>query len=241
MSLIVSMIVAAVLAYGLREPLRRAPVPFYLAALAVAALAATGALSAASPVTARAAFPYLQQGIFAFALLSVVMFTSVLPEGRLRRALRPIRGELSIIACILIAGHVAHYANPMLTRVLSGNFGATAGAFWGTVLSLALVALLVVLTITSFRAVRSAMRPAVWKRVQRLAYLFYGLVFCHIFAMLAPSAAAAGERALVSVVLYGAILAAYVIGRLYRAFAERGSADSLQESPACDSAQAPSA
>lgn len=221
MSLVISLFIAGALSYALRGPIRRMPLLFYGIALAVAVIMATNAIAAVSPIAARVLFPYLQQGVLAFAFLSVVMFVGVLPEGRIQRALRPIRGELSIIASIFIAGHVAHYANPMLTRVFSSGLGSTPGTFVGTLLSVLLVILLVVLTVTSFKVVRTAMRPSTWKRVQLLAYPFYLLIFCHVFAMLLPSAVASGTKAFVSVVLYALIAVIYVAARLYRAYANR--------------------
>lgn len=225
MNLLVACILAGGFSYFLRKPIRRHPGVFYLVALAVDVLIMTDAIADLSPAAARMLFPYLQQSLFAFGILSVVMMVGVLPEGNLKRALRPIRGELSIIASILIAGHVVHYANPMLTRVFFEGMDATTGTFWGTVLSLVLIALLVVLTVTSFKIVRNAMSPATWKRVQMLAYVFYGLVFCHVFAMLLPSAMSGGNKAVVNVVLYAVVLLTYVVGRLGRAHRDRRSGD----------------
>lgn len=229
MSLIISLILSMVFAYGLRKPLRLHPWAFYVAALVVDALMISNAIAAVSPVVSRMLFPYLQQSVFAFGLLTVVMAVGALPEGNLKRALRPVRGELSIVASILIAGHVVHYANPMLTRVFFGNMPTTTAAFWGTVLSLVLVVLLVMLAVTSFRAVRNAMSPTAWKRVQVFAYPFYLLVFCHIFAMLLPSAMSGGAKAMVNVGLYAIILLAYVVGRLVRASADRHVEDDSAE------------
>ncbi|MEC4175106.1 hypothetical protein VIN30_01410 [Adlercreutzia sp. R7] len=237
MNLIVACILAGGFSYFLRKPIRKHPGVFYLVALAVDALMMTNAIAGFSPVAARMLFPYLQQSLFAFGILSVVMMVGVLPEGSLKRSLRPIRGELSIIASILIAGHVVHYANPMLTRVFFGGMDATAGTFWGTVLSLVLIALLVVLTVTSFKVVRNAMASVTWKRVQMLAYVFYGLVFCHVFAMLLPSAMGGGAKAVVNVVLYVAILLVYVVGRLGRAYRDR-HAENMRFAPDGELAEA---
>ncbi len=224
MDLIVALILSALFSYFCSRFIRKAPWAFYAGALVIDALVISNVFAGSFAAASRALFPYFQQGVLGFALLVVVMFVGALPDGKIARTLRPVRGELSIIACILIAGHVVHYANPMLFRVLSGSLGATAATFWGTVLSLVLVALFVVLTVTSFRFVRNAMSPKAWKRVQLLAYPFFILTFLHIFIMLAPSALYAGGKALVNIVVYAAILVAYAVARLYRAYVARADA-----------------
>lgn len=223
MNLLIALALAAAFAYFLRWPLREHAWAFYGMACVVDVLMVTDAIARVSPVIARVLFPYLEQSLFAFGLLTIVMLVGVLPEGNLKRSLRPIRGELSIVAALLITGHVIHYANPMLTRALFDGMDASVMAFWGTVLSMVLIVLLTILTATSFKAIRSAMKPATWKRVQMLAYPFYLLVFCHIFAMLLPSALGGGEKAMVTVTLYAVVLAIYAVARFARAKKDKQS------------------
>ena len=228
--MLIALALAAAFAYFLRRPLREHAWAFYGMACVIDVLMVADAIARVSPVIARVLFPYLEQSLFAFGLLTIVMLVGVLPEGNLKRSLRPIRGELSIVAALLIAGHVIHYANPMLTRMFFGGLGASGGTFWGTVLSMALIVLLVVLTVTSFKAIRSAMKPATWKRVQMLAYPFYLLVFCHVFAMLFPSAMSGGEKATVNVALYAIVLVVYAVARFARAKKDRYCPDSCANS-----------
>ena len=57
----------------------------------------------------------------AMALFAIVMFIGVLPrEGRVGSWMRPVRSEISIIACILCAGHVIGYAASYVPRALAG-------------------------------------------------------------------------------------------------------------------------
>lgn len=221
MNLVIALVVAIGFAVLLREPIRKFPIAFYVLAVAVDAVFLTQAISSISVVVGRALFPFIQQGLFAFGLLSVVMYIGVLPEGsRLKRHLRPVRGELSIIASILIVGHVLNYFQPIFIRAFAGA-GVKAGVFAGVLLSVALVVLLAILMVTSFRHVRNAMDAALWKRVQLLAYPFYLMVFCHIMAMLLPSAMNGAGRASAAVMLYAVLGIGYVALRLWRARRDR--------------------
>lgn len=234
MNLIIALASAVAFALLLREPIRKFPVVFYVLAIAVDIVFLTQAISSFSAVAGRALFPFMQQGLFAFGLLSVVMFIGVLPEGsRPKRYLRPVRGELSIIASILIVGHVLNYFQPIFMRAFMGA-GVKTSVFAGVALSVVLVVLLAVLTITSFRHVRNVMDAAMWKRVQLLAYPFYVLVFCHIMAMLMPAALNGAGRAVVVVVLYVVLLIAYAGLRLWRVSRDRGrsAAQAPQEAEA---------
>lgn len=73
------------------------------------------------------------------------------------------------------------------------------GAF---VLAVVLLVLLVVLGVTSFAFVKRQMSTASWKKVQKLAYPFFGLVYVHLLLMLLPSALHGGLAAQASVVVY---------------------------------------
>lgn len=222
MNLAIALIAAVAFAVLFREPMRRHPVVFYALAIFVDVAFLTRAISSLSAVAGRALFPYMQQGLFAFGLLSVVMFLGVLPEkSRVKRYLRPVRGELSVVACILIVGHVLNYFQPVFARALGGA-DVRASVFAGVLISVALVALLLILMATSFRRVRDMMRATSWKRIQLLAYPFYLLVFCHVMAMLLPSALSGAGRAITAVALYAVLGLSYVSLRLRRMRCEQG-------------------
>ncbi len=95
--------------------------------------------------------------------------------------------ELSIVAWFLSLGHMAVYLESYLPRLLGGGEigGNVMGAF---VLAVVLLVLLVVLGVTSFAFVKRQMSTASWKKVQKLAYPFFGLVYVHLLLMLLPFA-----------------------------------------------------
>lgn len=224
MDLVIALISAVIFAVLFREPMRRHPIVFYALAISVDIAFLTRAISSLSAVAGRMLFAYMQQGLFAFGLLSVVMFIGVLPEkSRAKRYLRPVRGELSVVACIFIVGHVLNYLQPVFMRVVGGA-DVRASVFTGVLISVILVALLTILTVTSFRSVRDAMPATSWRRIQLFAYPFYFLMFCHVMAMLLPSALSGANRATIAVALYAILGLSYVTLRLWRLYCDRRGA-----------------
>lgn len=210
--------------FGIEACDKKAPWVFYCLALVLSALFASHVLLSVAPSMARALYPYMQRGLLAFGLVTVVMFIGVFPRSRwVRRYLNPIRGELSIIAAFLAIGHIVNYLNAYLGKVLGGFAGMSLSASTSIVASFLLVALLAVLTITSFNIVKSKMESTAWKKVQMLAYAFYLLMFVHVLLILVPSVGqnGGGERAFVSVVVYSIVFVVYIVARIARAILDR--------------------
>ncbi len=87
------------------------------------------------------------RGALGTALFIIVMYTGVMKNGTGRRKeLMKVRGELSILATILV------------------------------------------IAATSFPQVRNRMHRAGWKKLHRLAYVFYGLIYIHVVLIYAPLA-----------------------------------------------------
>ena len=89
------------------------------------------------------------------------------------------------------------------------------------VVALALLVLLLVLGVTSFGFVKKHMRTEGGKRLQRWAYVFFGLAYVHLMLMLAPAASRGGEAAVASVAVYTVIFGAYAALRVRRALVDR--------------------
>jgi DMSO/TMAO reductase YedYZ heme-binding membrane subunit len=206
----------------LQKPLKKYPVLFYLIALAFAGLYLyANYLGAAVPLW-RYVLIYLQRCSIAMALFMLVMFAGVFSEGsRIRAVLLPLRRELSILGCIFASGHVIAYANTFLPRLLGGGVATEMNLAVSLSISLILTALLVLLTVTSFVAVRRAMKPESWKRVQLLAYPFFGLTYLHLVFVLTPSALAGNSSTILSIAVYTVLFAGYLALRLRKALLER--------------------
>ncbi|MFD0702295.1 hypothetical protein DMP06_04225 [Slackia equolifaciens] len=202
--------------FALRNPIHRAPALFYALAVCVDALFIFGDSLGLPRLVSQGLFAAVHKCTLALALFVIVMFIGVFSrESRVRRWLQPIRAELSVIAWILSLGHMAVYLSSYATRLISGNVnGAVLVAL---IVALVLFALLLILGITSFKLVKRYMQAETWKRVQSLAYVFFGLVYAHLMLMLLPPALKGGEAAQVSVAIYSVVFIGYGAARLFRA------------------------
>ena len=200
----------------LREPIRRFPAVFYALAATAVVLLFAGREGMLGDWWKPLILP-LQRCMVPLSLFAVVMLIGVLPKGsRLDAWLRPVRAEVSIVACILCLGHMCAYLASYAARAIAGSLGGAMLASF--VVAVVLFALVIVLGVTSFNFVKHRMGGKTWKNVQRLAYPFFGLAWVHLMFMLAPAAAQGGEQAGLSVVVYTALFAAYLVLRLYRAY-----------------------
>ncbi|OUO88626.1 hypothetical protein B5F40_12270 [Gordonibacter sp. An230] len=206
---------ASVLA--LKPVIAKAPAAWYALAAVLVALYLAGTQGLLPAVVKGAVFLLLQKGMLAVALFAVVMFVGVFSrESRVRRHLAPIRAELSIIACILICGHIVAYGMSYATRVL-GARALDPFVAAGLAVGVALVVLLAVLGVTSLACVKARMSKRRWRRVQKWAYAFFALTYAHSAAMLLPSAIDGGVVAVQGVAAYTAVFGAYAVARVARA------------------------
>ncbi len=217
LGILVSAVVALIIAFPLGSALKKCPWAFYAAAL-VLVLGYT-ALRELFPRNdlVQAAMPLFQKGYVSVWLLAVVMWTGVLDEGTaLRKRLQPIRGELSILSFIFILAHLIIYLDVYLPR-FGALFGTRSNVGVSLVFAMVLAALFLVLTVTSFHAVRNRMSARGWKHLQRFSYVMVVLVFVHVVFVLGRSAFAGGFNAsTLSVIVYGAVIVVYAVLRVLK-------------------------
>ena len=217
----------------MQKPLRAVPWAFYALALLLDAAMIANSLGLL-PQLARLPLAFLmRKGMLGVSLFVVVMYIGVLPRnGRLSRILRPVRAELSIMACLLIAGHMCTYLAVLLPQVIAGNVSAgnVVAAFY---IAIVLLLLVVVLGVTSFRFVKRHMRARTWKNLQRFAYAFYALVYVHVLVMLSQATLSGSAAAIHNMIVYSAVFGVYLILRLWRAWMDRREKIDLVET-VCD-------
>ena len=227
-------VVAAVIALGVAlfcaKAVKNAPLVLYACAF-IADIVYVYAISFGVSGGIWAVFlPLMQRCTLAMAFFAIVMFAGTLRNASsLKSKLMPIRRQLSITASILALCHVMFYANTYIMQIASIANGNTAqpalaaNLFVSLAISLLITALLVVLTATSFIAIKSRMHATTWKRVQRFAYAFYALVFVHLAFILTPPALAGKEAATESMCVYVVVFAAYAILRIRRFVIDRNA------------------
>jgi DMSO/TMAO reductase YedYZ heme-binding membrane subunit len=210
MRLLAGLIIAVLFTMLFRVPLRKMPPVFYtLALLLDVLLIACDYMQV--PSWFREYFLFLfQSNTLAMGMFTIVMFTGALSDHTaLKKTLMGIRAELSIVASILCMGHIVKYGESYFDQALSSLFIMPTVRLGATFIALVLVLLLIPLAITSVKRIRAAMSPRGWQKLQKFAYLFYGLIFIHIMFYLMPSALGGGLTAAVSVAAY------VVLGLLY--------------------------
>ena len=219
-------VLTAALCLVLYRSIRQHAVWYYAGCFAITALFFYGAFFELPDAVWRPLFYLIQQCMWGMAFFVVVMFVGALPKTlKAAQNLRSIRGELSIIAWILCLGHLIYLkVIPPLVQVALNLGFAMPAAVAGLVVSLILLALLVILGVTSFRFVKRRMSAKAWKAVQGWAYPFYALVYVHLVLMLGPSMLQGSATSIVAVSVYTAIFGAYTVLRVRRALLDRRAA-----------------
>lgn len=218
MILIISLVIAAAFLLLCGKVLKAHPAPFYIGAAGLSALV-TGLYWAAPAFLSlhlRSRLPLLL-GALGTALFIFVMYAGAMPNGHpLMKKVMPIRGELSIFACLLTLGHNLSYGKNYLTPgyLFSGPVSATKAAAWVSVVS---ILLMLVLTVTSFKAVRRRFQPKKWKALQRWAYLFYALVYVHVLLMSIPSMLKGRTSYTINLLVYSLVYLSYAVCRIQKA------------------------
>ena len=223
MLFLIALIVAVLFAAFLSPALRKAPLPFYLAAALLAAGAAVAAqLDMESDLLLDWVLPLFNRGAAAAAFWALVMWAGALPRGsRAGKRLLAVRGELSSFAAILTLCHAVLRGLMYLRQLLRPRFSPD-GVFLATCLTVLLLLLIMLpLTVLSFKAVRRRMAAKRWKHIQRLAYLFYGLIYIHVLILYLPPALQGLRGYGFSVLLYSALWLSYLVFRLRKHFRAR--------------------
>ncbi len=218
MDILIAFVAAVVFVAVFRRPLAHHPGVFYGLACVVDVLFLSGVVGAALPDVERELLPFLRRGIFPYALFALVMFIGVLPDGALKSALRPVRGPLSIVAALLSACHFGSYL-PIYLESATAGFQTTAeSTVFSLVVAATVVALLAVLTVTSFNIVRRRMGKKAWIAVQRFAYVFFVLVTLHAVVLLLPASLSGRilTPPMISVSVYLGVLLLYGVLRIAR-------------------------
>lgn len=224
---LIALAVGLGLAFGLAKPLRTHPTPFYLAACALVGAYCWTVFAGVNTNNWHMLIFVLQKGYLSSVLLGIVMFTGCLDNTNpLKKRLRPIRGELSVLSFIFILGHVTLFMPSYLGRLLGGA-SLKPNVETAVVVAVVLTALFVALGATSFRHVRRAMNPRAWKNLQRLAYLMVALYIVHVGFFLGTSVLGGSGKAHVSLLIYCVAVGAYAVLRTGKALRDRREGKNL--------------
>ena len=206
------------IAYWLYKPIRKySPLLYTLAAVAAFAFGWFSLLSAPAWFKAHVIYAF-QRGSLSAAFFTVVMFTALFKNGTgIKKRLMSIRAELSIIGCFLALGHNLATGKTYFKALFLTPEKLSPSQLAASVISLALIAIMLPLMVTSFRAVRQKMKPLAWKKLQRWAYPFYMLIYVHVVVLTLPLYLAGRGKYLPNLMVYTLVFMGYAIGRLIKA------------------------
>ena len=124
----------------------------------------------------------MQRGILAGSLFIWVMIAPVLPKRFSgRKTIYLLRGEMAISASLITLAHNLAFGGKYFGAVFFGQGHISLMELHAAIVSCLMILLLIPLTITSFQTVRRKMQAKTWKKLQNWSYLFYLLLYLHIF------------------------------------------------------------
>ncbi|MCR5706816.1 MAG: FMN-binding protein [Ruminococcus sp.] len=220
MLFLISLAIALTVAFLLDKPLKKRPAVFYITA-AVLTVVTIIIEQSDIEITSRFIRDYVlgifTRGALGAAFWVVVMWAGALPNGSAPiKKLMPIRGELSITAAILTFAHVVTYGMIYITNLIKGRTGSD--FILTSAVCLIMVLIMIPLTVMSFKTIRKKMNARTWKKIQRLAYIFYAFIYIHIIVLFVPKAQKGREGYFLSVLVYSLVFIGYAVMRIRKAY-----------------------
>ena len=124
----------------------------------------------------------MQRGVLAGSLFIWVMLAPVLPKSFAgRKTIYLLRGEMAICASLITLAHNLAFGGKYFGALFFGHGHISLMELHAAIMSCLMILLLIPLTITSFQTVRRKMQAKTWKKLQNWSYLFYLLLYLHIF------------------------------------------------------------
>ena len=124
----------------------------------------------------------MQRGVLAGSLFIWVMLAPVLPKSFSgRKTIYLLRGEMAICASLITLAHNLAFGGKYFGALFLGQGHISLMELHAAIVSCLMILLLIPLTITSFHTVRRKMQAKSWKKLQNWSYLFYLLLYLHIF------------------------------------------------------------
>ena len=224
MLFIISLIIVALFIYFLKDSLKKYANIFYIGAAVISIAVFLLEFLPMHLFVKNNILGIFAKGSLGTAMFVVVMYTGALPKGNKLIAPRmKIRGKLSITAAILVLCHNFTYGMTYFRMLFTKTSLLSATQLAAAVISLVLIAIMIVLTVTSFPSVRKKMQAKKWKQLQRTAYVFYGLMYVHIILINIPYARLGLGMYVANVVIYSIVFLGYAAMRISKAISVKAA------------------
>lgn len=218
MLLIISLIIVALFIYFLKGSLKKHAGIYYIGAAVISIAVFLIGFLPMPLFLKNNILGIFAKGSLGTAMFVAVMYAGALPKGsKLIAPLMKIRGELSITAAILVLCHNFTYGITYFKMLFIKPEALSATQLTAAIISLVLIIIMLVLTVTSFQAVRKKMQAKKWKQLQRTAYVFYGLMYVHIMLINIPYARLGLGMYIANVVIYSIVFLGYAAMRIAKA------------------------
>lgn len=214
MIFLISLCLALIFTLVCGDRLRKNPVPFYIGTILISLLSIFAAWSdlAMPALVEKWIIPIVAGGGLTGAFFVIVMYAGAFPNRSLgAKTFIPLRGPLSIIASINGLGHSVAYGLSYYKKALNGFSELSTSLIIFIVLSTIMTLIMLPLFITSFVSVRRKMKATTWKKLQRLAYVFYALLFIHVMMLMVPPALKGSKGYDITVFVYVFIYLSYLV------------------------------
>ena len=166
--ILVSLVLTLIFALGCQGAIRKHTGAFYaLAVLIVVAEVLYYQLgwrdAAPEWLTNHIVNPF-KRGALSTAMFMVIMYVGALDAKRPAvRKLMGVRGQLSIIACILTLGHNIIYGKKHFVMLFTNPAEMKPQTMAAAIISIVMIAVMIPLMVTSFKTIRGKMRGGDWK------------------------------------------------------------------------------
>ena len=214
MRLVACLIVVLAFFALLEKPIKKHATFFYIGTIIISILSIIIAPDKGLPfIIEYLVNNILARGTLAGALFILVMVASVCPAAKLRGLLLRTRGEMAIIAALFTLIHNIVSGQYFFVKLFTNISELNTQKILAAIFSLVMILLLIPLTITSFMTVRRKMNPKKWKSLQKLSYVFYGLLFVHIAMIFSVSILNGYLETLFDLTVYAVIYIVYLVFR----------------------------
>ena len=151
------------------------------------------------------------RGIFATATFMIVMFLgTVTKHNDFSKKLMAVRGEISIIASLLVISHNIIFGLHYFPILFTNPSSMPTRQLIASIITIFLLLMLIPLFVTSFKAVRRKMKAKSWKNLQKMAYPFFIGIYIHVMVLYSANV----KDNMLGIIVYTIIYASYIVLRL---------------------------
>lgn len=226
MTFLISLCTALVFSYICGERLKKNPLPFYVGAVILGLISVLTSwfindIEAApfvSEMLKKVINPMISGGALSGALFVLVMFAGVFAPGTYpAKTFMPLRAPLSIIGGILAICHAVSYGKSYVLRLFNNPASFDGYTVFYFAASVVLLLIMIPLFVTSFKKIRRKMDGKKWKKLQRWAYVFYGLLYLHVMLIAVKKAFAGVQGYDITALIYSFVFISYALCRISKA------------------------